>query len=245
MLQSPLMELFIIRHAQSTNNALADQRDRAVDPALSELGLRQAELVATHLAHGIARETSTIEGQPSDTPINGPGITRLYCSAMLRALQTASAIGSALGLPPRVWVDIHEAGGMWLDHGTGGGIRGYPGMTRAEIAERFPDAILPAEVTASGWWLYGWEESTSTAERAARVAIALRSGAQSDERLAIVTHGDFAAYLLRAFLRVPMDAGVFFHHANTGITRVRFRPDGRLSIRYQNRVEHLPPEMIT
>ena len=67
----------------------------------------------------------------------------------------------------------------------------------------------------------------------------------ADDRLALVTHGGFAAYLLRTLVCVPEEAAVFFHHDNTGITRVRFRPDGRVSIRFQNRVEHLPPEMIT
>lgn len=245
MLQSPVMELFIIRHAQSTNNALADQSRRVVDPPLTELGLRQARLVAAHLANGIDHKTEPIEGQPSDASNAGQGISRLYCSGMLRALQTASTIGQALNLRPHVWVDIHEEGGMWLDHGGSQGIRGYSGMTRAEIGAQFPECHLSDEVTENGWWRYGFEERGYFLERAARVAAALRREALSDERLALVTHGGFAAYLLRALVCVPQDAAVFFHHDNTGITRVRFRPDGRVSIRFQNRVEHLPPEMIT
>ena len=110
------MELFIIRHAQSFNNALANQRYRVVDPPLTEIGLRQAELVARHLANGIDHEGAPIEGQAADQPA-GMGIQELYCSAMERALQTATAIGRALSLKPQVWVDIHEEGGMWLDHG--------------------------------------------------------------------------------------------------------------------------------
>ena len=129
--------------------AIIEQRARrpaaiaSVDPPLTELGLRQAELVAKHLANGIDHETHAIEGQPADAPLNGMRISRLYCSAMLRALQTAQIIGAALGLAPQVWVDVHEEGGMWLDHGEVEGIRGYPGMTRAEIAERFPECVLP------------------------------------------------------------------------------------------------------
>ena len=61
----------------------------------------------------------------------------------------------------------------------------------------------------------------------------------------IVTHGGFGAYLLRALVGAPIDANVFFHHDNTGVTRVRFRPDGRVSVRYQNRVDHLPCDMVT
>lgn len=239
------MELFIIRHAQSSNNALPDQAYRVVDPPLTELGLRQAELVAEHLANGIDHETKAIEGQPVDTPLNGMRISRLYCSAMLRALQTAQIIGAALKLEPHVWVDIHEEGGMWLDHGQDEGIRGYPGMTRAEISQRFPECVLPEEIAEQGWWRFAREEWTPFLDRAARVASDLRRQATSDERIAIVTHGGFGAYLLRALVAAPMDAQVFFHHDNTGVTRVRFRSDGRVSIRYQNRVDHLPADMVT
>ena len=239
------MELFIIRHAQSTNNALAEQSRRVVDPPLTELGTRQAQLVAAYLANGIEHKTEPIEGQPPDASNGGQGISRLYCSAMLRALQTASTIGEALNLRPHVWVDIHEEGGMWLDHGGEQGIQGYSGLTRAQISAQFPECHLPGEVTKSGWWRYGFEDRGYFLDRAERVAAALRKEARSDERLALVTHGGFAAYLLRALVCVPQDAAVFFHHDNTGITRVRFRPDGRVSIRFQNRVEHLPPEMIT
>ena len=239
------MELFIIRHAQSWNNALADQKDRIVDPPLTELGLRQAHLVAQHLANGIDHETKAIEGQPTDTPLNGMRIGRLYCSAMLRALQTAQLIGAALNLKPHVWVDIHEEGGMWLDHGSDAGIRGYPGMTRAEISRQFPECVLPEELAEQGWWRYAREEWAPFLARAERVAEQLRSQATSDERIAIVTHGGFGAYLLRALARAPAEANVFFHHDNTGVSRVRFRLDGRVSVRYQNRVDHLPADLVT
>jgi len=239
------MELFIVRHAQSTNNALADQSVRVVDPPLTAIGLRQAELVAAQLANGIDHETAEIEGQPFDAPPAGMGISRLYSSPMMRALQTASAIGRALQLQPHVWVDVHEEGGMWLDHGAPEGIRGYPGMTRQEIAARFPHVVLPEDVRDDGWWRASREEWDAFLARAERVTAALRRQCSSTERIAVVTHGGFGAYLLRALCGVSHDAPIFFHHDNTGITRVRFRPDGRVSIRYQNRVEHLPPDLVT
>jgi broad specificity phosphatase PhoE len=173
------------------------------------------------------------------------GISRLYCSAMMRALQTASAIGRALQLQPHVWVDVHEEGGMWLDHDEPVGIRGYPGMTRQEIAARFPHVVLPEDVRDDGWWRASREEWDAFLARAERVAAALRRECESTERIAVVTHGGFGAYLLRALCGMSHDAPIFFHHDNTGITRVRFRPDGRVSIRYQNRVDHLPPDLVT
>ena len=60
-----------------------------------------------------------------------------------------------------------------------------------------------------------------------------------------MTHGGFGAYLLRELVGAGPNARVFFHHDNTGITRVRFHADGRVSVRYQNRVDHLPADLVT
>ena len=84
--------------------------------------------------------------------VQGYGIERLFCSAMHRSLQTAKPVSAALGLDPEVWVDIHESGGIFLNHYDERGIVGYPGMTREEIAEEFPNYLLPEEITDHGWW---------------------------------------------------------------------------------------------
>jgi broad specificity phosphatase PhoE len=97
------MELYMIHHGQSTNNALSDPRSRVCDPPLTELGRRQAEIVAQHLATG----TRPVPWEENFRNRSGCGITRLYCSPMWRALQTAQYIGQTLGLAPQVWIDIH------------------------------------------------------------------------------------------------------------------------------------------
>lgn len=242
------MELFIIRHAQSHNNTLQGQTVRVVDPPLTELGLRQAQLVAQHIATAVDTDHGSGIAPPGTHGGHGPlGISRLYCSAMLRALETAQAIGRAIAVSPAVWVDIHEEGGMWLDHGAERGIIGYPGMTRGEIARRFPECALPPEITEQGWWRTGQEEPSAFQTRARRVAAALHEMAARtpDDRIAIVTHGGFGAALIKAIFNVPFDAPFFFYHNNTGISRVRYRADGRISLRYQNRVGHLPPELVS
>ena len=53
------MELFIIRHGQSGNNALANIRDRSVDPPLTDLGERQAEMLGEYVARGENQELSS------------------------------------------------------------------------------------------------------------------------------------------------------------------------------------------
>ena len=49
-------KLYLVRHAQSENNAIWDGRGdhqpgRVPDPEITELGHRQAKAVARHLAH--------------------------------------------------------------------------------------------------------------------------------------------------------------------------------------------------
>ncbi len=244
-----LMEVLIIRHGQSTNNALAsDERLRVVDPPLTEIGQRQAALVAAHLADGVDRRSAPCETEPANGA-NGCefGIKRLYASAMLRALQTAAPIGRALGLAPEVWVEIHEHGGMWLDHGAPTGVVGYPGMSRSEMAGRFPATRIPNGVTESGWYNpdWGFESLAKAWERAGLVAAQLRAWPDPDDRIALVTHGGFSSLLLGTLFGASPTARIFFHHDNTGITRVCFRKDGRVSLRYLNRVSHLPEELVT
>lgn len=243
------MELYIIRHAQSTNNALTDIRDRVMDPALTDLGHRQAEAIARHLAKGVNPEMSVglTEEDTSVRRRQGYGLTRLYCSAMIRSLQTAQPIGDALDLNPEILVDIHEHGGIYID-GEDGERIGYPGKTRSEILAEFPNYVLPPEVTEEGWWNRGYEDWPACQGRAIRVAGQLRELAQQvdpDERIGMVSHGGFISALLKALLDTAPGFGFFFHHFNTAMTRVDFRADRRLDIRYLNRIPHLSPELVS
>jgi broad specificity phosphatase PhoE len=243
------MRLYIIRHGQSINNALANPRNRVCDPTLTDLGRRQAELVAKHLAtgtdpeyfEGVSEEDTTTDSR------QGYRLTRLYCSAMHRALLTARPISQAVGLKAEVWLDIHEHGGIYLDHDGQGGVIGYPGKTRNEIMDEFPDYILPGEVTELGWWdpRRGMEDWPACYSRAIKVANMLREWAATPERIAIVSHGGFIDALLKALTRQLPSLHLFFHHYNTAITRIDFRADGTLDFRYINRFDHLPSELIS
>lgn len=237
------MRLYIIRHAQSTNNALVDQWDRDCDPCLTELGERQADMLARHLADGVESEPPA--GPGAADPHRGYRMTHLYCSPMWRALQTAHPIGQALGLAPQVWTAIHEQGGIYLDHRDGRGPIGYPGKTRQEILATFPHYLLPEDITGQGWWNRGYEDWPTCHGRAIQVADMLRKRAANDESIALVSHGGFIDALLKAFFHQLPDRRLFYYHHNTSISRIDFRDDGRLDIRYLNRVSHLPPDMVS
>jgi 2,3-bisphosphoglycerate-dependent phosphoglycerate mutase/probable phosphoglycerate mutase len=240
------MELYLIRHAQSTNNALADQRQRVMDPELTPLGLRQAALLAERLAT-VLKPLAV----PAGTSGNGPGPVaesrrlRLYCSPMWRSLQTAHFISEALGVEPEVWIEIHEHGGIFLDHGEPQGIVGYPGKSRDEILAHFPTCVLPEGITAEGWWRGGFEDIEGCYARAVQVAEALRDRAAGDEVLLLVSHGTFMDALLKALLDQPLRSNFYYGHNNTGITHLEFTPSGWLLVRYQNRLDHLPAELIS
>lgn len=241
------MKLYIIRHAQSTNNALADQRDRVSDPDLTELGYQQRDVVAQFLASGTdpeyrigSTEEETVVGNP-----HGFQITHLYCSAMHRALLTAQPIGQALGLTPEVWIDIHEFGGIFLDHHDGRGKVGYPGLTRSEILAEFPNYRLPDEVSEEGWWHKGFEERAVSGGRAIVVANQLRERAVRDECIAMVSHGGFIDSLLKALLNQLPSPYFYYHHYNTAITRIDFSADGTLHIRHINRFDHLSHDLLS
>jgi broad specificity phosphatase PhoE len=250
------MELFLIRHGQSTNNALGlDIVNRVPDAPLTELGHRQAARVAEYLASAVHPEFVASHHTESAKleERRGYGITRLYCSAMHRALQTAQPIGRALGIAPQVWVAIHEHGGIYLDDWATGRKIGHPGLTSAEVRALFEDYILPDDLTDKGWWDRDFETASMAQGRAIVVAEQLRSWAQpngtpldySNERIGVVSHGTFLDMLLKALFNQLPGSHVFYHHYNTAITHIEFRPDGILEVNFMNRTDHLPTDMIS
>ncbi len=241
------MDLFIIRHGQSANNALPNIRDREVDPPLTELGKRQADILADYLAGGETHDlTASLTTNNTKFQLRrGFGITSLFSSPMYRSLQTVRPIAQSLGLAPQIWVDLHEGGGMYLDHGGDDGMVGYPGRTRSEIFAEFPGFQLPPGITESGWWNQGHEEPSSLAIRAARVSDQLREMAAKEGRVAMITHGLFMDVLLKAlFGQVPGD-NIYYRHHNTAISRISISTGERTEAMHLNRVDHLGPELVS
>jgi len=236
-LEENVIVLYLIRHGQSWNNALEDRlKDRVPEPPLSEAGQEQAELVGVYLKN-------TPDKANRGAHIVGHGITQLYCSAMLRTLQTTVPIAHALELTPKIWIDVHEGGGVWFDEGDGKEPVGFPGLKRSEIEAQFLGFLLPEGITEAGWWGPHKETPAEQRERAQRVAkIIGERFFDTEERVAIASHGGFISSLLCALLG-DLD-GISFDNHNTAINRLDF-VDGRLEVCYLNRVDHLPPELIT
>ena len=223
------MELYLIRHGQSTNNE--GKLPRSADPPLTDIGLEQARCVGESL--------------------KDEGITRLYSSPMLRTLQTAQIISDIIDLPPHVFVGLHEWGGIWEARGDGTAVQ-LPGLNRAGTREVCPDVVLPDDVTDQGWWfnegyagdIEGMAE-LSHENGLAFIAHLMEHHGDTEERVAAVSHGGSGGSLISAFFGLPPDVGYSrFTQNNTGVSKLLFTSERR-QLQYLNKLSHLPPEAVT
>ncbi|MDO8944532.1 MAG: histidine phosphatase family protein [Desulfobacterales bacterium] len=238
------MILYYVRHGQSANNALLDatgaETDRVVDPELTPAGLKQAVCVAQMLCGGQHLTRSRASSK------TGFGVTHLYCSLMTRAVHTAQFISQSLDLPLAGRTDIHEGGGIFLEDRVTGELTGFPGGTRTELCTRFPELVWPADAREDGWWNRPFEAIPDRKLRARRVLAELlaRHGG-TDDRVVFVSHGGFFYRFMCAVLDLPDPEGLWFHMYNTAVSCLEFTADGGVGVRYLNRTDHLPPDLIT
>ena len=228
------MDLFLIRHGESANNVLTDVSKRVADPNLTDLGREQAEHLSVYLAAGrhlYPHERSS--GRPLD---------RLYTSAMIRSLQTSAPTSARLELPADIWIDVHETGGLFLTDLETGIAAGRIGVTPAELEQQLPGAkFTEGAISDAGWWSQGKETPAAGLGRAIAVVEQLRALASSvhvDERVGIVSHGDFLSALIKALLDGLPVPSARYQLANTGISRFGLNSEGTV-VHYVNRVEHL------
>jgi 2,3-bisphosphoglycerate-dependent phosphoglycerate mutase len=239
------MQLFFIRHAQSMNNKLWDETGgtigRSEDPGLTEKGCKQTHLLAGYLAGG---NTGNKNGDPPDEN-EGFGLTHLYTSLMLRAVETGIVISKRIGIPLEGWIDLHEGGGVYAEDPETGERQGRPGCSRSDLKQKFPDLILPVGATESGWWMKDFEPWGDRLPRAARlIEDLLQKHNDTDDRVALISHGGFYNAFLFSLLGMASDSKIWFALNNTAITRIDFSPEST-DVIYLNRMEFLPPNIIT
>jgi 2,3-bisphosphoglycerate-dependent phosphoglycerate mutase len=247
------MELYFIRHAQSENNALwlrtGSWRGRDPDPGLTEIGHRQAVTLARYLARPARAVDSAAARQHNRHHYD---FTHLYCSLMRRAVVTGAYIASASELPLVAWEEIHERGGIYRHDEESDELQGLPGGNRAYFAENYPELIVPDSLAEDGWWNRPVEPQHAIPVRARRFLDKLRARhGHSADRVAIVSHAGFYQAMLGALLGIVgktdgfgNEADVFFGMNNAAISRIDFNEQEAVLI-YQNRVLHLPAELLT
>ncbi len=255
------MLLYVIRHAQSANNDLYTRTGgsvgRTADPPLTEVGHRQAQLLAAFLTAAPPEpdgDSPPLIGEYSTRhDRRGFGLTHLYCSLMTRAIQTAGYVAGATGLPLTALAEIHERGGLHeVDEATGED-SGVPGPNRAYFQTQFPRLLLPDELGEVGWWNRPKETLEESAPRArATWERLLARHRDTADRVAVFTHAGFFQSLMTALfttdntLSAPHlnTSRMGFGMSNTAVTRFDVEEE-TIILRYLNRIDFLPDELIT
>lgn len=162
-----MTRFFLIRHGQTEWNRLERFRGR-LDIKLNETGIRQAEAAGRALA--------------------GQGILAVYTSPLSRALQTAKAIGSALGLTPVPMVELED-----FDFGD------WQGLTPQEVEARYPGMHQQWLTDPSSLRIPGGETLQDVRRRVVEGLGKLIS-AHPDGTVALVTHKVICKMILLAIL---------------------------------------------
>lgn len=246
------MKLYLIRHAESANNAIyssnGDEAGRSPDPEITDIGHKQSALLGKHLANPA--------GEPRQHPFEAVddhhfGLTHLYCSLMTRSILTSGYIAEACGLQRVAHLDIFERGGIY-QHYDDGRREGLPGPAKTYFDERFPDLVLPEGMNPDGWYNRPAETLEPFLERMKRAVADIRDRHEAtNDVVGMVVHGDFIDQFINELMDVerkprnyssPWVANWAFH--NTSISRIDFR-NGSHTVLYLNRIDHLPAELIT
>lgn len=208
------MRFVLIRHGQSTNNALwaetGDDTEREADARLTALGEAQAAALAAY---------ATSPGLPW-------ALTHLYASPMARAVQTAAPLADALDLPVALNQDLFEVGGPYdLLDGSGEQVA-HPGSGSTVIAALSDRLYLPDWLTEDGWWRGEVEREREVyVARADRLIGALRDTHDPDDVVGLVSHGWFGNVLLGRLLGIENMNGAF-ELANTSISLLEDTEEG-------------------
>ncbi len=240
------MQIYFIRHGQSSNNALwsntGSSIGRSEDPILTEVGREQAKRLSTAICN---HSVSCLEDPDLYHDYNEFGFSHLYTSLMVRAIATGMEVAQALDLPLVALQDLHETGGIYLDNPETGEPEGQAGKNREQLLNLFPDLILPDTVTAEGWWNRPFESRADRLPRAKRLVNFLyEKHIDNGDRIALFSHAGFYNYFLTALMGLDERLNIWFDLNNTGITRIDIREHEPVMV-YSNRTDHLLPGLLT
>jgi broad specificity phosphatase PhoE len=200
--------LVLWRHGRTEWNAEGRFQGQ-LDPPLDQEGRDQAVRAAPHLvAAGL---------QPDDTVV--------VSSDLARAAETAATLTALLGVPLKLDERLRE-------HGMGS----WEGLTRDEVAARFPDQF--ADWTAGRPVVgRGGEEPEAVAERALAALADLPTAATA----VVVTHGGTAGRLLERLLGLgPDHRRVFGPLANCAWSELVVQGTRWRLVRHNSAALHLP-----
>ncbi len=154
---------------------------------------------------------------------------RILSSPLWRAMATAAPLAARLGVPWQVWADLAEV------H------RSHPGDGQpvTELAAAFPEAEFEPGIH---WPDQSGDEDPEGAVARARRVVARVASLAGVDRVALVGHGGFGQYLVRAWLGAPQDGSVELLQDNTAVHQLRFA-HGRVVLVRFNDTAHLAPAL--
>lgn len=221
------MELYLIRHAESANNARPTYQ-RVEDPEITAVG----RLQAMHLAQWLASLK----------------IDAFITSPFRRTLQTAAAVLDMTAHRLDVWHNVFERGGCFrgYDEAT---LAGAMGLGRADIlrllGKHSERCLLDETILDTGWWGGKDRESDDAAQlRATEVCQRLIQCYSQGQVVVLLIHADLKRLMLGEMLKPQMDVNLLGPLRNTGITKVNRMGDS-WQLDYFNSVSHLPARLIT
>ncbi len=221
------MFLYLIRHAQSQNNARPGYC-RAEDPPLTAVGRIQTQYLADWL-----RKCE---------------FDMLVTSPALRAVQTTRAIHDCTGHHVQVWDNLFEEGGVFRGFGPLAN-EGGPGLKRSQIREQVASTpmvcTLDPLLTEAGWWGRPRESADQAASRSRDVANRLTlCVSKQNHGVVAVTHADFKRRLLERFLGRNLATRWGNRLSNAGVTKLQLVANV-WKLTYLDEVSHLPPRLVT
>ena len=199
------LRLVLVRHGVTEWNREGRFQGR-LDPALSDLGRREAALVAERIA-------GDADLRPS----------RVVTSTLMRAVETAAAIGDACGVDPEPDARLVELGqGEW------------EGRTHAELArddaERYA-AWLTTDREPPG--------AETVVDGLARVAAVLSAHARGSGTVCLVSHGGTLRLIARHLLDLEARRAWAMDVDNASISVIDAIPGGRWRIVRWNDTAHV------
>eukprot|EP00397_Hematodinium_sp_SG-2012_P033857 GEMP01036235.1.p1 GENE.GEMP01036235.1~~GEMP01036235.1.p1 ORF type:complete len:313 (+),score=95.48 GEMP01036235.1:190-1128(+) len=246
------VRIHLLRHGETENNKrTSDQnsgakttKERNCDPVLTELGKKQAESFAAYVHENFA-------------DLN---IKKVYCSPMMKALQTLKPIAHLLNgkVPVAINIDLFERGGVFngdrslsaaersklpLAHGSN-----WNDLVRAVPQLRFEDIANPCRYSdwgppsTDGWWMGRRETDKQYTQRVERLADWLWA---LEENTLIVAHGKMFDTLIKCLIMGRVDKekekAVLFLHAGCSFTVLELR-EARMAFMGTN--QHVIPSKL-
>jgi broad specificity phosphatase PhoE len=203
-------EVVLVRHGQQQiDDPLRGKVGDFIDPPLSEIGRRQAQLVGERFAD--------------------ERVDAVYTSTLQRAYDTGVAIGARHALTPTVIADLREIE-VFRDV--------PPSLSAVEYVGRDALLVARDRmITEKRWDVYPFSEPS--AEFRARVVAAIETivAGHPRQRVVVACHGGVINAYVASFVGIASD--MFFRPAHTAVNVVLAGPNGVRALRSLGDVNHL------